>query len=170
MIALAALALALATDSVPIAGVADEPGAVRHQQLQLHQALGLATLGGLALTGGVGKWLDFQRESGAGASVTSPLQAAHQALGLGTGAIYLGAAGLALLAPPSPYPPSHDGIDSVALHRGMALLHGTTLAATLGLGLLAAQTDPVYRPYHQALGAVTFGLLGTAAAIIALDF
>ncbi|MBM3270200.1 MAG: hypothetical protein FJZ01_21405 [Candidatus Sericytochromatia bacterium] len=165
-----ALFVALATGSVPPPDPTEQLVAHRRAQLQAHQALGLTALGGLALAGVAGGLLNAQRDAGAPLSATSGLEIAHRGLSLATGAVYVGAAGLAIFAPADPTPSAFAGLDSVQVHKGLALVHGAALVSTVALGLLAANSDPALRGYHRAAGFATFGLLAASAGILALDF
>jgi len=152
---------------VPDAAAAD-PAVSRRNQLTIHQVMGLTTLGGLAVTGILGSAFSFQRQ--APASVTGPLGTAHLAGSALTGLCYLTTAALALTAPQEPYESPYEGVDTVLVHKGLALLHGAGMVSTVGLGLLAARQDSSLLPYHQVLGFTTFALLSASAAVIAIDF
>lgn len=144
---------------------------LRRTQLKLHQTLGLSTLGAMAITGGVGRVLTYLRVyQGQSAAVTNPLQSAHFVLAMTTGTLYLTTASLALAAPARLVEPPDPGIDSIWVHKGLAVLHATGIAATLGLGLAAARVDPAFRPLHDWVGFTTFVILGASATVIALDF
>jgi uncharacterized membrane protein len=171
------LSLATATGSLQFesAAVVPDPAApdaadARRNQLTIHQTMGLTTLGGLAVTGILGSTFNFQRQSGAPASVTGPIGTAHLAGSALTGLCYLTTATLALTAPQAPVASPYEGVDSVLVHKGLALLHGAGILSTISLGLLSARQDPALLPYHQVLGLTTLALLSASAAVIAIDF
>lgn len=132
----------------------------RHGQLQLHQALGLATLGTMAATGGMGYWLS--RQNG-----TSGVFDAHLLLaGLTTG-LYLGSATLALTTPPSPLKRQAGPWDTTELHRNLGWLHMAGMGATVGFGLMATYQSLTYSQYHALAGYTTVGLMALSAGVIA---
>lgn len=154
----------------PPAGAAEEPEddapidlstlPLRHGQLQLHQALGLGTLGAMAATGGFGYWLT--RQNG-----TSGVFDAHLLMaGLTTG-LYLGSATLALTAPPSPLVRPEGPWDTTAWHRNLGWLHMAGMATTVGFGLMATYNSLQHSQYHGLAGYTTIGLMALSAGVIA---
>ena len=132
----------------------------RHGQLQLHQVLGLATLGSMAATGTAGYWLSRQ---GGGSGVFD----AHLLLaGLTTG-LYLTSATLALTAPPPPIVREEGPWDTTAIHKKLAWLHEAGMIGTVGLGLLTNYQWLGLSNYHAIFGYTTIGLMALSAGVIA---
>ncbi len=142
----------------------EEEATVRHAQLQWHQGFGLATLGSMALTAGLGGYTS----NWAPASQYGTLRTVHMALGGLTTGLYLGAATLALTVPAG-YEPAGSGWDAVSLHRSLAWLHGAGIATTFVLGVLTA-TGGMDRVTHGILGGTTLGLMALSAGVIVFDF
>jgi hypothetical protein len=133
----------------------------RHGQLQLHQALGLSTLGAMAATGGFGYWLS--RQGG-----NSGVFDAHLLLAGMTTGLYLTSATLALTAPPRPLTGEPEGPwDTTSLHRNIGWLHAAGMAGTVGMGLLATYNSLSYSQYHAIAGYTTIGLMALSAGVIA---
>lgn len=156
----------------PLAEDTTEAPDPRRSRLTLHQALGLAALGGLALTGVAGLAYYQQRYlAGEPASSLAGLSTAHLALATATGGAYLSAAALALSAPgPELEPAQASGIDSIWIHRSLAVLHAAGMGSTIALGLVAARSDPAFTEAHRILGFTTLGLMAASAAVLAIDF
>jgi hypothetical protein len=167
---LAALVLvappALAAPTDPAAVVEDEPPldtaalATRHHQLQLHQALGLTTLGVMAATAGLGY------ASSQGLLPISVREPHIAAAGLSTG-LYLATATLALTTPPSPLGGEAAAWDTVGLHRNLGWLHMAGMAGTVGLGLANILGPGTMTTPHGLASYATLGLMATSAAIVA---
>lgn len=162
-----ALALALACAGAPDARAQEEPEptpdysalAVRYQQLTLHQGFGLATLGAMATTAGLG--LAYANGGSQG------LFGTHAALaGLTTG-LYLTTATMALTAPAPAIVRPEAGWDSVTIHRNLAWLHAAGLASTVGLGLMTVYTPLNTGGYHDIAAFTTLGLMAVSAGVIA---
>lgn len=142
----------------------EEEATVRHAQLQWHQGFGLATLGSMALTTGLGAYTsNFAQPAQLGT-----LRNLHMALGGLTTGLYLGAATLALTTPGG-YEVEGTGWDSVSLHRYLAWLHGAGIGATFVMGVLAS-TGSLDRVTHGVVGGTTLGLMALSAGVIVLDF
>lgn len=139
---------------------------VRHSQLQFHQGMGLATLASMALTTGWGVYAT-NYSSLANKSLN---QNVHMALGGLTAGLYLGTAGLALMAPKG-YEEEHGGFDSVEAHKALAWLHAAGMLSTIGLGILTSIGSANITPkVHGMAGGTTLGLMALSAGVIALDF
>lgn len=150
----------------------EAPPDPRRAQLGLHQVMGLGTLGAMAATGIAGQIYNQQRAAGQPASAISGLATTHLALAAVAGAAYLTTATLALTAPaPDPAAePAYEGVDSILIHRGLALLHVAGIGSTIALGFLGARSDPAFTDAHKVLGLTTFGLMAASAAVVAIDF
>lgn len=137
---------------------------IRHSQLQVHQGLGLATLGAMALTTGWGVY-STNYSNLANRSLN---QNVHMALGGLTAGLYLSTAGLALTAPKG-YDEESEGIDSITVHKALGWLHAAGMISTLGLGILTSigNMSPVT---HGIAGGTTLGLMALSAGVIAVDF
>lgn len=135
--------------------------ALRTERMGIHQALGLATLGGLAATAGLGIAVS-------NAVVPSEWRLVHVGLAGATYGAYLGTAGLALFTPHSPFEVEQPGWSSVKIHENLAWFHAATMAATVGLGI--ARFYGVGYPateWHGALGLTSLALVGVSAGVIA---
>ena len=141
---------------------AQEAAAARRtEHVALHQALGLTTLGGLALSTGLGLAVS-------NAVLPPEWKLVHVGVASATYGLYLGAAGLALTAPHSPYAVEQPGWSSVAIHENLAWLHATSMLVTVGLGV--ARFYNVGYPatdWHAAAAFTSLGLLGLSAGVIA---
>lgn len=168
----AATGLLLALAPAPAATAAGEPDHdARRARLALHQAMGLGTLGALAATGVAGIAYYQQRyESLQPPSSLAGLSTAHLALSALSGAAYLTTATVALTAPEPAATSAFEGLDSVLVHQGLAVLHAAGIVSTVALGLLSARSDPALTDAHRVLGFTTFGLMTASAAVIAIDF
>lgn len=167
LVALPAPALAQSAPAPSPAPAADQAPAFdmsafawRHGQLQVHQALGLATLGSMAVTAGLGYWLTEQNGS------SGVLDAHLIFAGLTTG-LYLTTATLALTAPPRPMLEEEGPWDTVGLHRKLAWLHAAGMVSTIGLGLLTNYKSLAFTPYHEIAAYTTVGLMALSAGVIA---
>jgi len=142
----------------------EEEATVRHAQLQWHQGFGLATLGTMALTAGMGAYTS----NWANPAQYPTTRSLHMALGGITTGLYLGAATLALTAPKG-YDVHEEGWDAVAIHRYLAWFHAAGLVSTVTLGILTSigRMDP---KTHGILGGTTLGLMALSAGVIVFDF
>lgn len=158
------LQVAQAPSDLPADLKLEEEATIRHAQLQWHQAFGLATLGSMALTTGLGGYTtNFAQPAQYGT-----LRNLHMVMGGLTTGLYLGAATLALTAPKG-YDVAGTGLDSVTLHRYLAWLHGAGIAATFTMGVLTSfgRMDAMT---HGIVGGTTFGLMALSAGVIAFEF
>jgi hypothetical protein len=130
----------------------------RLDRMALHQGMGLATLGGLAATAGLGL---------AVATLPPGWEYVHVGFAAATTGLYLTTAGLALTAPPSPFAREPIGWSSVAVHKNLAWLHAAGMASTVGLGLATLLIDPRYADLHGIAAFTTLGLVGVSAGVIA---
>lgn len=139
----------------------------RGAQLTLHQGFGLATLAAMGTTAVLGY----------GTSHGWVARPVHIGAAATTAALYLGTAGLALLAPPPPpLPPglqaeAPDGMwDTSQIHRTLAWVHGATMLATVGLGVATFLGSPQAAALHGPAAYTTFGALALSAGVITLGF
>lgn len=139
----------------------------RRIMLQLHQALGLATLAGLAATEVVGQ-LNFNDKYRAGGD-TGRYQALHLGLATGTSVLFA-AVGLLGVFAPEPFE-KHMRLDTATVHK--ALVAGATagMLTQVVLGVFTHSRDghldqPGLATAHQIVGYTTLGLLGAGAAVL----
>lgn len=164
IVSLTAVLLAAATPAA-----AESPEAamerleVRKSRLSLHQGFGLASLGSMAVTAGLGLSIS---QGWAPSSYTT----AHLSLAALTTGLYLTAATLALTAPASPFALEPEPGDPVTLHRQLAWLHAAGLVSTLALGYLRYTRSPEFAPYHGAAAGATLGVMAVSAGVIAFGF
>lgn len=135
---------------------------VRRTMLVSHQVLGFVTLAGFVAQGILGanlynaKGNDYTR-----------LRNAHQAVGTAVNISYATTALLSLTAPPPLIGKRERGLNSIKLHKYLAIVHLTGMVAT---NILAKQIERNYelKPYHRAAAYTTFGAF--AAAVIVIKF
>lgn len=125
-----------------------------------HQAFGLATLGGLATTAGLGVAV-------ANAMLPPGWEYVHIGAATLTTGLYLTTGGLALTAPHSPFAVEQAGWSSVKIHESLAWLHAAGMASTVGLGLASFFIGSQYTEWHEAAAFTTLGLVGLSAGVIA---
>lgn len=154
-------------DPLTLAGLSKQQR--RRTMLKWHQGLALTALGLLTAQTVVGQlyWADPTNGS---------LRDVHRALGFATFGSYAIAAPLAIFAPAGHTP---AGFDAMAIHRRLALVHGTGMALLPILGLYTADrrsqagVDPItinrLRTAHLATGYVTWAAMAGAALVIVLD-
>lgn len=134
--------------------------AVRQQQLSLHQALGLTTLGMMAVTLALGK--------GVSDGWLSPaLREPHIAAGGLSAGLYLASTALSLTAPPSPLAGAESPWDSVDWHRNLGWLHMAGMASTVGLGIGNILGPGNLTEVHGLASYFTLSLMASSAAIVA---
>lgn len=135
---------------------------VRRTMLASHQILGFATLAGFIAQGILGANL-YNAE---GERYTR-LRNAHQAVGTAVNITYATTALLSLTAPPPILGKRQRGLNSIKLHKYLAIGHLTGMIAT---NILAKQIQHNYelKPYHRAAAYTTFGAF--AAAMIVIKF
>ena len=133
---------------------------LRHGQLTLHQGFGLATLGGMLTTAGLGYYQANVQGSG-------DLRSAHLLSAGLTSGLYLTTATLALTAPPRAFGEDQGPWDTASLHRNLGWLHLGGMAATVGLGLMTEFSPLRTSPYHGIAAFTTLGLMALSAGVIA---
>lgn len=135
---------------------------VRRTMLASHQVLGFVTLAGFIAQGILGANL-YHAE---GARYTR-LRNAHEAVGTAVNISYATTALLSLTAPPPILGKRQRGLNSIKLHKYLAIVHLTGMIAT---NILAKQIQHNYelKPYHRAAAYTTFGAF--AAAMIVIKF
>lgn len=142
----------------------EEEATIRHSQLQWHQAFGLATLGSMALTAGLGAYTTNFASPGQ----YSTMRNLHMAMGGLTTGLYLGATTLALKAPRG-YDVEGSGWDALDWHRNLAWLHAAGIGTTVVMGLLTS-VGRLDAKTHGILGGTTFGVLALSAGVIVFEF
>ena len=130
---------------------------IRRDMLVAHQALGLATLGGMVAQGIVGVKLY---------NGDTRLRGTHEALAGFVNFGYFTTASLALFAPPKMLD-ERKGYSSIKLHRALAVVHLSGMIATNVLaGML--ESHPNLKAWHEAAAFTAFGAY--AAAVISIKF
>jgi len=141
----------------------------RRTFLQVHQALGLATLAATAATLVVGQ-LDFDdRFRGGGA--TGQYHPWHTGLAYTSAALFAAAGAAAILAP-VPYPKKLQ-LDTATLHKTSMAIATAGMIAEIALGIASRKSAGTLRERdlaaaHQVVGYVTFGALGAGAGVLLL--
>lgn len=127
---------------------------IRRAMLVTHQVLGYATLAGMIAQGIVGQQLYNGRD----------VKDLHESLAAGVNIGYFTTAGLSLLTPPPLISRRVKGLNSMKLHKGLAVIHFSAMVAT---NLLAERaSDPKYKPYHRAAAFTAFGTFATAVIVM----
>lgn len=133
----------------------------RKTMLKAHQILGFATLGGMIAQGIVGSQLykakgqDYEK-----------LKETHEGIATFINISYGTTALLSLTAPP-PLVGQRRGINSIKVHRALAIVH---IAGMLATNILARRIEDEFtlKPYHRAAAFTTFGAY--AASILVIKF
>jgi hypothetical protein len=138
---------------------------IRRTMLITHQIVGYATLAGMIAQGIVGAKLYKQKVDGVYDEQTISL---HKALGTGVNIAYFTDAGLSLFSPPPVISYRTKGINSIKLHKGLAVVHLTAMITTNILANLMADpnVDRDYKPYHRAAAYTAFGAFATAMLVM----
>jgi hypothetical protein len=142
--------------------------AKRRQMLQLHQVLGLTTLGFLAATDIVGQ-LNLDDKYGGGGD-TSHYELLHVGLATATLGLFATVGILGLFAP-TPYEKTFHW-DTATFHKAFMLLATAGMVTQVILGILMAteqgnvnQRD--FATWHQVTGYTTFGAMAVGASVLA---
>ena len=141
----------------------------RRTMLQWHQGLGLAALGLTTAQVVLGQMLMNRQEAGFFDDRTQQLGDAHRNLAIASVTTYGASALLALTAPGI----ERDGpVDSVTIHKSLAVVHGLGMVLTPVLGFYErSQDEPsdVLRTTHKIAGYTTLAALWGAAIVIIWD-
>lgn len=129
---------------------------LRRAMLTTHQALGIATMVGMIGQGIVGARLYGGDES---------MKDLHEGLAGAVNAGYFTTAGLSLFAPPGVVNEG-KGLNSIKVHRALAVVHLSAMIATNALAESAEEGN--MRAYHRAAAYTAFG--SYAAAMIVIKF
>lgn len=132
---------------------------IRRTMLVSHQVMGFVTLAGFVAQGILGSQLynakgnDYIR-----------LKDAHQTVGTIINVTYTTTALLSLTAPPPLIGKREHGLNSIKLHKYLAILH---IAGMITTNILAGKIDqnPELKPYHRAAAYTTFAAF-TAAMVV----
>ncbi len=133
---------------------------LRRLMLTTHQALGMATMVGMLAQGVVGSRLYNGDES---------MKDLHEGLAGAVNVGYFTTAGLSLFAPPGMLD-ERKGVNSIKIHRALAVVH---LSAMIATNVLAESIEDdargsSARAYHRAAAFTAFG--SYAAAMIVIKF
>ncbi len=135
---------------------------IRRMMLVSHQVLGFATLAGFVAQGILGASLyNAQGER------YRRLRETHQTVATAVNATYAATALLSLTAPPPLIGKRKEGLNSIKLHKYLAIVHLTGMLATNFLAN-RIQRNAELKPYHRAAAFTTFGAF--AAAIVVIKF
>jgi hypothetical protein len=133
---------------------------LRRIMLTTHQALGIATMVGMIGQGIVGARLYGGDES---------MKDLHEGLAGAVNVTYFTTAGLSLFAPPGMLD-ERKGINSIKVHRALAVVHLSAMIATniLADGIEDDERGSSTRALHRAAAYTAFG--SYAAAMIVIKF
>lgn len=133
---------------------------IRRTMLISHQVMGFVTLAGFVAQGILGANLYTAQ----GADYTR-LRNAHETVGTLVNATYATTALLSLTAPPPLIGKREHGLNSIKLHKYLAILH---VAGMITTNILAKQiqSNPDLKPYHRAAAYTTFAAFATAIVVI----
>jgi len=119
---------------------------IRRTMLVTHQVLGFASLAGMIAQGIVGSRL-YQGEY--------RLRDLHKGLGAAVNITYFTTAGMSLFTPPPLISREVRGLNSMKIHKSLAVVHLSAMVAT---NLLAERAkDPDIKPIHRAAAFTAFG-------------
>ncbi|MBC7447794.1 MAG: hypothetical protein H7330_07015 [Hymenobacteraceae bacterium] len=124
---------------------------LRRSMLVTHQVLGYVTLAGMLAQGIVGARLYSGHREELGL---------HSGIAAGVNVAYFTTAAMSLLAPPPLLSRRVKGLNSMKLHRGLAVVHFSAMIAT---NLLAGQST---KQYHRAAAYTAFGSFATAVIVM----
>lgn len=133
---------------------------IRRTMLVSHQIIGFVTLAGFVAQGIVGS----QLYNAKGVDYTR-LRSIHTGIATFINVAYGSTALLSLTAPPPTIGRRQRGLNSIKLHKYLALVHLTGMIAT---NILAKQLPqyPEVKPYHRAAAYTTFASFAMAIAVI----
>ena len=132
---------------------------IRKNMFVAHQILACATFAGFIGQAIVGPKLYAD-------PFNTSLEKTHSTIAAFTNLSYLGAASMALFAPPRPLGLLDKGRPALRWHRGLAIVHFTGWLTTNILGsLMQGGANPQLRPYHRAAAFTTF-IAYTAAMLV----
>jgi len=133
---------------------------IRRTMLVSHQVLGFATLAGFVAQGILGASLyNAQGER------YRRLRETHQTVATAVNATYAATALLSLTAPPPLIGKRKEGLNSIKLHKYLAIVHLTGMLATNFLANRIARNVEL-KPYHRAAAFTTFGAFAAAMVVI----
>ena len=139
----------------------------RRTMLQIHQALGIATLAGLAATEVVGQ-LNFNDKYRAGGD-TGRYQTLHLGLAAGTTVLFATVALLGVFAP-EPFE-KHMRLDTATVHKAFMAAATAGMLTEVVLGFVTRSREghldqPGLATAHQIVGYATLGCMGAGAAVL----
>lgn len=134
---------------------------IRRTMLVTHQIVGYATLAGMIAQGIVGAKLY---------NGNYELKTLHERLGTGVNIAYFTDAGLSLFSPPPLISNRTKGVNSIKLHKGLAVIHLSAMITTniLSNRIANSSSDTDFRPYHRAAAFTAFGAF--AGAMLVMKF
>lgn len=133
---------------------------IRRTMLVSHQVMGFVTLVGFVAQGILGS----QLYNAKGADYTR-LKGAHETVATIINVTYTTTALLSLTAPPPLIGKREHGLNSIKLHKYLAILH---IAGMITTNILAGKIDqnPDLKPYHRAAAYTTFAAFTAAMVVI----
>lgn len=140
---------------------------IRRGMLVAHQVDGYVTLACMVAQGIIGAKLynykiagDPKHDSG-----YQNLRRLHANTAIGVDVAYFSTAALSLFAPPPLISRKSKKINSIRLHKNLAILHFSSMLATNILSLYAKR-DPTIRAYHRAAAYTAFASFGLAVVVM----
>jgi len=140
---------------------------IRRAMLTTHQIMGYVTLAGMVAQGIVGQSLyntlggKVYKKGGPGRS----LNEIHGALATGVDITYFTTAALSLFAPPPLSNRKTTKINSIKIHKYLAIVHFSSMLAVNILASYARQ-NPTIRTYHLAAAYTAFTAFGLSVIVM----
>jgi hypothetical protein len=132
---------------------------IRRTMLVAHQIVGYATLAGMIAQGIVGAKLYNEHYE---------LKPLHERLGTAVNIAYFTDAGLSLFSPPPLISNRTKGLNSIKMHKGLAVIHLSAMITTNVLANRLSSSNNDLRPYHRAAAYTAFGAF--AGAMLVMKF
>jgi hypothetical protein len=141
---------------------------IRRGMLTAHQIMGYVTLAGMVAQGIVGQSL-YNTLGGKvyvrGDTKGRSLNQIHQALAAGVDITYFTTAALSLFAPPPLINRKTKKLNSIQIHKYLAIVHFSAMLATNILASSARQ-NPTIRTYHLAAAYTAFTAFGLSVIVM----
>ena len=144
--------------------------ALRRKMLEVHPALGIATLTALGATAVLGQ-LNLYDKSGGGGD-TGRYRNWHRGFAYGSAALFAATGLLGVLAPePFEKHARFDRWDSATLHKTLMAIATVGMVAQIALGVTASMREGhldqrSFAQVHQAVGYATFGAMAAGFTVL----
>ncbi|HEY4798297.1 MAG TPA: hypothetical protein VII99_04385 [Bacteroidia bacterium] len=140
---------------------------IRRGMLVAHQVDGYVTLACMVAQGIIGAKLYSYKITGDPKHDPGyqNLRRLHANTAIGVDVAYFSTAALSLFAPPPLLNRKSKKINSIRLHKNLAILHFSSMLATNILSLYAKR-DPTIRAYHRAAAYTAFASFGLAVIVM----